>query len=72
MEIGSNTRRQNHHRNQMSSQSEKDEKGLPVKNRSIIASQGYNKKRLEYAETFAPIARLEAIRLLCVLLNIER
>ena len=43
-----------------------DENGKPVKNKSRSVAQGFNQEEgLDYEETFAPVARLEAIRLLC-------
>ena len=43
-----------------------DENGKPVKNKSRLVAQGFNQEEgLDYEETFAPVARLEAIRLLC-------
>ncbi|GJV85945.1 retrovirus-related pol polyprotein from transposon TNT 1-94 [Tanacetum coccineum] len=41
-----------------------DEHGVVVKNKSRLVAQGYNQKEgIEYDETFAPVARLEAIRI---------
>ncbi|MBN8156845.1 hypothetical protein J0J30_22820, partial [Vibrio vulnificus] len=43
-----------------------DEHGERVKNKSRLVAQGfYQEEGLDYEETFAPVARLEAIRLLC-------
>jgi hypothetical protein len=41
------------------------EKGEVVRNKSTLFAQGYSKKEgINYEETFAPVARLEAIRIL--------
>jgi hypothetical protein len=41
------------------------EKSEVVRNKSRLVAQGYSQKEgIEYEETFAPIARLEAIRIL--------
>ncbi|GJX20751.1 putative ribonuclease H-like domain-containing protein [Tanacetum coccineum] len=42
----------------------KDERGIVVKNKARLVAQGYTQKeRINYDEVFAPIARIEAIRL---------
>jgi hypothetical protein len=41
------------------------EKGEVVRNKSRLVAQGFSEKNgIEYEETFAPVARLEAIRIL--------
>jgi hypothetical protein len=41
------------------------ENGMVVRNKSILVAQGYSQKEgIDYEETFAPVARLEAIRIL--------
>jgi hypothetical protein len=41
------------------------ENGEVVRNKSRLAAQGYSQKEgIDYVETFAPVARLEAIRIL--------
>ncbi|KAL6532104.1 hypothetical protein OROGR_014074 [Orobanche gracilis] len=43
-----------------------DEDGYPIKNKSRLVAQGYNQEQgIDYEESFAPVARLKAIRLLC-------
>jgi hypothetical protein len=43
----------------------KGEKGEVVRNKSRLVAQGFSQKEgIDYEETFAPIARLEAIRIL--------
>jgi hypothetical protein len=43
----------------------KGEKGEVVRNKSRLVAQGYSQKEgIDYEETFAPVARLEAIRIL--------
>ena len=42
-----------------------DENGLIVGNKARLVAQGYNQQEgIEYEETFAPVARLEAKRML--------
>jgi hypothetical protein len=42
-----------------------DENGVIVRNKAILVAQGYTQvEGLDYDETFAPVARLEAIRIL--------
>jgi hypothetical protein len=42
-----------------------DEHGLVVRNKARLVAKGYSQvKGLDFGETFAPVARLEAIRLL--------
>ena len=44
-----------------------NENDIIVRNKARLVSQGLNKKELiDYEETFVPIARLEAIRMLLV------
>ncbi|GKE19062.1 retrovirus-related pol polyprotein from transposon TNT 1-94 [Tanacetum coccineum] len=41
-----------------------DENGIVIKNNARLASHGYNQlERIDYEETFVPVARLEAIRI---------
>ena len=43
-----------------------DEAGNVVRNKARLVAQGYNQQEgIDYEETFAPVARLEAIRILC-------
>ncbi|CAM8908641.1 unnamed protein product [Rhodiola kirilowii] len=42
-----------------------DDKGVVVRNQARLVVKGYNQQEgIDYDETFAPVARLEAIRLL--------
>ena len=42
-----------------------DENGLIVRNKARLVAQGFNKEEgIDYEETFVPVARLEAIRML--------
>ena len=42
-----------------------DESGKMVRNKARLVAQGYNQQEgIDFTETFAPIARLEAIRIL--------
>lgn len=42
-----------------------DENGIIVRNKAILVAQGYNQEEgIDFEEIFAPVARLEAIRLL--------
>ncbi|GKA09592.1 retrovirus-related pol polyprotein from transposon TNT 1-94 [Tanacetum coccineum] len=41
-----------------------DEEGIVTKNKTRLVAQGYNQQEgIDYEETFAPVARLEAIRI---------
>ncbi|GJS11972.1 retrovirus-related pol polyprotein from transposon TNT 1-94 [Tanacetum coccineum] len=41
-----------------------DENGIVIKNKARLVAQGYNQQEwINYEETFAPVARLEAIRI---------
>ena len=45
--------------------SKEGENGMVVRNKSRLVAQGFNQKEgIDYEETFAPVARLEAIRIL--------
>nr|GEW98691.1 retrovirus-related Pol polyprotein from transposon TNT 1-94 [Tanacetum cinerariifolium] len=42
----------------------KDERGIVIRNKARLVAQGYTQKeRIDYDEIFAPVARIEAIRL---------
>ena len=42
-----------------------DESGVVVRNKARLVAQGYNQKeRIDLDETFAPVVRLESIRML--------
>ncbi|GKE92689.1 putative ribonuclease H-like domain-containing protein, partial [Tanacetum coccineum] len=42
----------------------KDERGIVVRNKSRLVAQGYTQEEgIDYDEVFAPVARIEAIRL---------
>ena len=44
-----------------------DENGIIVRNKARLVAQGFNQEeQIDYEETFTPIARLEAIRMLLV------
>jgi hypothetical protein len=43
----------------------KDEEGIIVRNKARLVAQGYNQEEgIDYGETYAPVVRLEAIRML--------
>ena len=43
----------------------KDENGIIIRNKARLVAQGFNQEEgIDYEETFAPVARLEAIRML--------
>ena len=42
-----------------------DENEIIIRNKARLVAQGYNQQEgIDYEETFAPVARLEAIRML--------
>nr|GEW08579.1 putative ribonuclease H-like domain-containing protein [Tanacetum cinerariifolium] len=42
----------------------KDERGIVIKNKARLVAQGYTQEEgIDYDEVFAPVARVEAIRL---------
>ncbi|WP_374695566.1 reverse transcriptase domain-containing protein [Areca yellow leaf disease phytoplasma] len=42
-----------------------DENGIVIRNKARLVAKGYNQEEgIDFDETFAPVARLEAIRLL--------
>jgi len=42
-----------------------DEQGIVTRNKTRLVVQGYNQEEgIDYEETFAPVARIEAIRIL--------
>ncbi|GJV25576.1 copia protein [Tanacetum coccineum] len=48
----------------MGFKNKKDERGIVIKNKARLVAQGYTQKEeIEYDEVFAPVARIEAIRL---------
>ncbi|GJX25306.1 retrovirus-related pol polyprotein from transposon TNT 1-94 [Tanacetum coccineum] len=48
----------------MGIQNKRDETGIVIKNKARLVAQGYNQQEgIDYDETFAPVSRLEAIRI---------
>ena len=41
-----------------------DENGIVIRNKARLVAKGYNQEEIDYKETYAPVARLEAIRML--------
>ncbi|GJS52531.1 retrovirus-related pol polyprotein from transposon TNT 1-94 [Tanacetum coccineum] len=49
-----------------------DENGIVSRNKARLVAQGYNQQEgIDYDETYAPIARLESIRIYCVCLRLR-
>ena len=48
-----------------------DENDIIIRNKARLVAQGFNQEEnIDYEETFAPIARLEVIKM--ILLNLKR
>ena len=48
-----------------------DEHGIVIRNKARLVAKGYNQEeRIDYEETYAPVARLEAIRMLLAFTSI--
>ena len=48
-----------------------DEHGIIIRNKARLVAKGYNQEeRIDYEETYAPIARLEAVRMLLAFASI--
>nr|GEU49681.1 hypothetical protein [Tanacetum cinerariifolium] len=64
LEISSLTRRQDYHQNKIDFKIKKDERSLVIRNKARLVVVGYSQQEgIDYDETFAPVARIEAIRL---------
>ena len=49
----------------MSFRNKKDENGNVIRNKARLVAQGYKQQEgIDFEETFAPVARLESIRML--------
>ena len=65
MAPGSKAKRQNRHWHQWVFRNKLDEQGTVTRNKARLVVQGYNQEEgIDYEETFAPVARIEAIRIL--------
>ncbi|GJY40682.1 putative ribonuclease H-like domain-containing protein [Tanacetum coccineum] len=48
----------------------KDERGIVIKNKARLVAQGHTQEEgIDYDEVFAPVARIEAIRMFCFMLS---
>ncbi|GJV18501.1 copia protein [Tanacetum coccineum] len=51
----------------------KDERGIVIKNKARLVAQGYTQEEgIDYDEVFAPVARIEAIRLFLAYASFKR
>ncbi|GJX83076.1 putative ribonuclease H-like domain-containing protein [Tanacetum coccineum] len=64
LDIGGFTLWQEGHWNKMVYKNKKDERGIVIRNKARLVTQGYTQEEgIDYDEVFAPVARIEAIRL---------
>ncbi|GKA31507.1 retrovirus-related pol polyprotein from transposon TNT 1-94, partial [Tanacetum coccineum] len=64
LDSGSYSSWKNHYWTKWIWKNKMDEHGVVVKNKAWLVAQGYNQQEgIDYEETFAPVARLEAIRI---------
>jgi len=51
--------------NQVGFKNKLDEQGVTVRNKARLVAKGYNQEEgINFGETYAPVAKLEAVRLL--------
>ena len=65
MRISRETKGTQYDWNQMVFRNKQDQDGIVVRNKARLVAQGYTQvEGLDFEETYAPVARLEAIRIL--------
>jgi hypothetical protein len=65
LDLSCSPERCEYHRNQIGFKNKQGEDGEVVRNKARLVAKGYSQVQgLDFGETFAPVARLEAIKIL--------